>query len=150
MGVKPFVTGFAKTRHNSAWTEIHFIAWHESHTLGLSRHTNDRAKDNQVCFHRQHFSDPVNPWRSMWCHWGALIRLYVVSASCHRPSSPGRYTVVVFVFHWAQNGWFSVPRAPLARLRLPPTPTTTPHPPPAHPPPIELIPDIGHCSWEKV
>ena len=59
-----YVTGFAKTRHNSAWTEIHFIAWHESHTLGLSRHTDDRAKDNQVCFHRQHFSDPVNSWRS--------------------------------------------------------------------------------------
>ena len=53
-------TGFAKTHHNPARTEFHIIAWHESHTLALSRHTNDRAKDNQVCFHKQHFSDPVN------------------------------------------------------------------------------------------
>ena len=50
-----YVTGFAKTQHNVARTEIHFIAWHESHTLALSRHTDDRTKDNQVCFHRQHF-----------------------------------------------------------------------------------------------
>ena len=61
--VRKNMTGFAKTRHNVARTEIHFIyiAWHESHTLALSRHTDDGAKDNQVCFHRQHFSDPVNP-----------------------------------------------------------------------------------------
>ena len=42
-----FVTGFAKTQHNDA--------------LALSRHTNERAKDSQVCFNRQHFADPVNP-----------------------------------------------------------------------------------------
>ena len=56
-----YVTGFAKTRHSVTRTDIHFIAWHKSHTLALSRHTDDKAKDNQVCFHRQHFSDPVNP-----------------------------------------------------------------------------------------
>ena len=55
-----YVTEFSKTRHNDAITEIQFTAKHESHTLALPRHTNDRAKDTQVCFHRQHFSDPVN------------------------------------------------------------------------------------------
>ena len=55
-----YVIGFAKTRHNDALTEIHFIAEHESHTLALSRQTSDRAKNDQVCFHRQHLSDHVN------------------------------------------------------------------------------------------
>ena len=29
--------------------------YHESHSSTI-----DRATDNQVCFHRQHFADPVN------------------------------------------------------------------------------------------
>ena len=38
------VNGFAKTLNNPARTEIQIMAWHESHTLALSRHINDRAR----------------------------------------------------------------------------------------------------------
>ena len=62
--VRIYVSGFSKTWHNDARTKIQFIAQHKSHTLALSRHTNDGATDSQVCFHRQHFIDPVNSWRS--------------------------------------------------------------------------------------
>ena len=50
---------------------IPIIAWHESHTLALSRHTNERATNSQVCFHWHHFCGPVNPLWSVQCHWGA-------------------------------------------------------------------------------
>ena len=40
------------------------MAWHESHTLALSWHTNVRARNSQVCFHWHHFCDPVNSWQS--------------------------------------------------------------------------------------
>ena len=59
MGLYTNVTGFAKTQHNPARIEIHF-AYHESHTLALYIRTLNRAKDDQVCFHRQHLSDHVN------------------------------------------------------------------------------------------
>ena len=116
-----------------ARTEIHFIAWHESHTLALSRHADDKAKDNQVCFHGQHFCVLVNPWQSIWCHWGTLIRLHVVLGSCQRPSWPGSYTVAVSVFYWAHNGCFSVPMNGLACLWLPTSPPSAFHLPPLPP-----------------
>ena len=46
------------------------------------------------------------------------------------------YTVAVFVLYSTHSGSFSVPVDDLTRLRLP-------TPPPACPPPIELIHDIG-------
>ena len=58
------MTWFAKIRNNPARTEIQIMAWHESHTPALSRHTNGRATNSQVCFHRHHFCDPVNSWQS--------------------------------------------------------------------------------------
>ena len=63
------VTWFAKTQNNPARTEIQIMAWHESYTLALSRlialsrHTDGRATNNQVCFHwnhKYHFCDTVN------------------------------------------------------------------------------------------
>ena len=127
------MTGFAKTWHNGARTEIHFI---ESHTIALSRQTSDRAEDDQVCFHRQHLSDHDSPLRGVWCHWGALIRLHVVLiASCfQRPSCPDMYTVAVFVLYSTHSGSFSQPVDGLTRLRLPTCPSPTS---------IELIHDIG-------
>ena len=53
-------TGFVKIQRNAARTEIHFIALHGSHTLALYRQT---SKVDQVCFHRQHLSNHVNPLR---------------------------------------------------------------------------------------
>ena len=58
------VTWFAKTHNNPAKTKIQIMAWHESHTPALSRHTNGRAINSQVCSHRHHFCDPVNSWQS--------------------------------------------------------------------------------------
>ena len=47
------------------------------------------------------------------------------------------YTVAVFVLYSTHSGSFSQPVDGLTRLRLPT------HAPPARPPPIELIHDIG-------
>ena len=47
------------------------------------------------------------------------------------------YTVAVFVLYSTHSGSSSVPVDGLTRLRLPT------QPPPARPPPIELIHDIG-------
>ena len=52
-------------------------------------------------------------------------------------------TVAVFVLYSTHSGSFSVPVDGLTRLRLPTRPQRPPHPPPARPPPIELIHDIG-------
>ena len=49
-----------KTRNNPARIEVQIMTWHECHTLAQSKHTNDRATINKVCFHWHHFCDPVN------------------------------------------------------------------------------------------
>ena len=48
---------------NHPITEIHFIAYHTyySHTSVLSRHSINVAIDDQVCFYRWLFVDPVKP-----------------------------------------------------------------------------------------
>ena len=51
--------------------------------------------------------------------------------------------VAVFVLYSTHSGSFSVPVDGLTRLRLPTHPQRPPHPPPARPPPIEFIHDIG-------
>ena len=52
-------------------------------------------------------------------------------------------TVAVFVLYSTHSGSFSQPVDGLTRLRLPTHPQRPPHPPPARPPSIELIHDIG-------
>ena len=81
------------------------------------------------------------PLHGVWCHWGALIRLQVVSNCSQRPSCPDMYTVAIFVLYSTYSGSFSVPVDGLTRLRLPTHPAHPQHPP--RPPPIELIHDIG-------
>jgi len=44
--------------------EIYFIAYYNSHTQALSRHSNTIAIDKKVCFYRQLFADPVKPRRT--------------------------------------------------------------------------------------
>ena len=58
-----YVTGFAKTRQNSARTETQFCARHESHTPVLSTNTIDRAtyRYSRVCFYWHYLCDLVNP-----------------------------------------------------------------------------------------
>ena len=53
------------------------------------------------------------------------------------------YTVAVLVLYWTHSGSLTVPVDGLTRLRLPTHPQHSPHPPPARPPPIESIHDIG-------
>ena len=56
-----YVTGFAKTDRIVTTAEIQFIVQHCSYTQPLSRHTNYKAIDGQVCFHRQPFANSVKP-----------------------------------------------------------------------------------------
>jgi len=58
-----YVTGFAKTLHTHK-IEIYFIAYYNSHTCALSRHSNKTAIDKQVCFYRQTFVNPVKSQRT--------------------------------------------------------------------------------------
>ena len=40
-----------------------------------------------------------SPLWGIWCHWGALIRMHVVSSCCQRLSWPDKYTVAVFLLY---------------------------------------------------
>ena len=96
--------------NNPTRTDILIMAWHESHTLALSRHTNQRTTNSQVCFHWHHFCDPVNSWKStMECAvpLGIIIRLHLVSNCCWWPYQPDKWTVAVCALQWIHNGCFS-------------------------------------------
>jgi len=48
--IASYVTGFVKTIPVRTRIEIHFIAYYNSHTQGLSRHSDTIAIDGQVWF----------------------------------------------------------------------------------------------------
>jgi len=48
-----YVTGFGKTVPVHTRSEIHFIAYYNSHTQALSRHSNTIAIDKKICFYRR-------------------------------------------------------------------------------------------------
>jgi len=76
-----YVTGFGKTDHECTRFEIHFIACYNSHTQALSRHSDTTAIDKKVCFYRwllPTLSSHAGPSQTLWGHWLALIRWYVV------------------------------------------------------------------------
>jgi len=54
------VNGFAKAQLRIR-IEIHFIAYYNSHTQGLSRHSDTIAIEKKVCFYRRLFADPMKP-----------------------------------------------------------------------------------------
>jgi len=56
-----YVTGFGKTVPNRTRIEIYFIAYYNSYTQGLSRHSDTIAIDKRVCFYRRLFADPMKP-----------------------------------------------------------------------------------------
>jgi len=57
------VTGFGKTVPVRTRIEI-FIAYYNSHTQALSRHSDTIARDKKVCFYRWLFADPIKPHRT--------------------------------------------------------------------------------------
>ena len=126
---------------------IPIMAWHESHTLALSRHTNERAINSLVCFHWHHFCDPVNSWQS------TMERAVPLGSNCCRwPYWPDKWTVAVCALQWTHNGCFSSQMYGGTRLWLPiplhhpphPLPPPTPPlPPPTPPPSIPYKPN----SW---
>jgi len=63
-GIPSFVTGFGKTVPVHTRIEIHFIAYYNSHTQGLSRNSNTIAIDKKVCFYRRLFANPIKPCRT--------------------------------------------------------------------------------------
>jgi len=59
--INAIVTGFGKTVSTRTRIEIHFIAYYNSHTQGLSRHSDTVAIDKKVCFYRWLFANPMKP-----------------------------------------------------------------------------------------
>ena len=132
-----YVTWFAKTQNNPTRTEIQIMAWHESHTPALSRHTNGRATNSQVCFHRHHFCDPVNSWQSTMESVVPLghtnkamfgIKLLLATIPAWQVNCGCLCNTQWLLF--CSNVWKNPPSAP-------------------HPPPIYWIHDIGE-AWKKV
>ena len=141
-----------KHQNNPGRTDIPIMAWHESHTLALSRYTNEKATNSQVYFHWHHFCDPVTSWQStMEC---------VVLLGCTNKATFGVRLLPVTVSAWQVNcGCFCTPmdtqwllfqsniwKNPPLACYPPPPPTS---PPPAHPPPINWIHDIAWRGLEK-
>jgi len=56
------VTGFGKTVPVCTRIEIHFVAYYNSRTQGLSRHSDKIAIDKKVCFYRWLFADLNKPY----------------------------------------------------------------------------------------
>ena len=122
------MTWFAKTQNNPARTEIQITA------CALSRHTNGKATNSQVCFHRHHFCDPVNSWQSSMECVVPLARTNKATLGIKLPSA----TVLAWQVNcgclctsmntqwllFCSNVWKNPPTAP----HLPPPPT------PSHPP----------------
>jgi len=58
------VTGFGKTIPVRTRIEIHFIAYYNSCTQELSRHSDTIVIDKKVYFYRWLFADPIKPHRT--------------------------------------------------------------------------------------
>jgi len=72
--VHTYLTGFGKTGHVRTRIEIHFIAYYNSHTQALSRHSDTIAID-KVCPYRQLFADAIKPCRTNTAPVGPLEAL---------------------------------------------------------------------------
>ena len=58
------VTGFGKTVPIRTRIEIHFIAYYNSHTQGLSRYSYTIAIDKKICFYRRLSTGHIKPHRT--------------------------------------------------------------------------------------
>ena len=130
------MTGFDKTRLPRTRTEIQFMTKRESHTLALSTCTNDGAIDDQVCFHRGSFDDPVKPQRSTTGSMGPLmgtnkaawgVKLLLVTVSAYQVDC-GCFCAILNTQHC-----FCLLVDGITRLRLPTHPQRPPTPYKIHP-----------------
>ena len=123
------MTGFVKTDQIVTTVEIQFIVLHCSYIHPLSRHTNYKAIDGQICFHRRSFADPVKPRRSTRgsmgplmginkAAWGVKLLLTTVWA-CQVDC--GSFCALLKTQHCCLSpcGWYCLPSA----SHPPPTPT---------------------------
>jgi len=58
------VTGFGKMGCVHTRIVIHFIAYYDSHTQALPRHSDTIAIDKKVCFYIWLLADPIKPRRT--------------------------------------------------------------------------------------
>jgi len=73
--IKLFVTGFGKTVPVRTKIEIHFIAYYNSHTQALSRHS-DTIEIRRSTFTEDFLltlASHAGPAQTLWGHWGVLI-----------------------------------------------------------------------------
>jgi len=74
--VATYVTGFGKTIPVCTRIVIHFIAYYNSHTQALAKHSGTIAIDKKVCFYTWlllTLSSHAGPTQTLWGHWGSLI-----------------------------------------------------------------------------
>ena len=83
-------------------------------------------------------SSCIGALRGLWGHWGALIRIGVVSNCWQCPSRPILWVVYISVTYWGDSITVCALMAGRTRLWL----AHHPHPPPTHPPPIHDTRDI--------
>jgi len=67
-----YVTGFGKMVHVRTWIEIHFIAYYNSHTQALSRHSDTIGINKKIYFCRRLFTDPIKLCRTITDPLGPL------------------------------------------------------------------------------
>ena len=128
------------SRNNPARTEIQIMAWHESHTPALSRHTNGRATNSQVCFHRHHFCDPVNSWQSSMECVVPLGRTNKATLGIKLPSA----TVPAWQVNCGCLCTSMNTHGLLFCSNVWKSPPTAPHPPPPPTPPTPYILNPGY------
>jgi len=137
------VTGFGKTVPVHTRIEIHFIAYYNSHTQGLSRHSDTIVIDKKVCFYRQLFANPMKP---CWTNSDPVGPLGCINRVACGPKLFHSMSALLMV--WSGLLWASVwptvhtTWSPVSESIVnPPTlPLHPPHPPPAHPPPYLWYP----------
>ena len=78
----------------------------------------------------------------LWGHWGALIRVGVVSNCWQCPSQSILWVVYISVIYWGDSTTLCILMAGIAHFRLATHPTTPPHHPPYCSPLTHDIHDI--------
>jgi len=117
--------------------EIHFIAYYNSHTQGLSRHNDTIAVDKKVCFYRWLFDDSIKLRRTNTDHVGPLGCINRVACGPKLFHSTSALLMVWSGLLWpsvwpiVHTTWLPVSDCIVNQPTLPLQP---PHPAPAHSP----------------
>jgi len=129
-----YMTGFGKTVPVRKKIEIHFIVYYNSHTQGLSRHSDTIVIDEKVCFYRWLFAGPMKP---CWTNSDPVGPLGYINRVACGPKLFHSMSTLLMV--WSGLLWASV--WPTVHTTWSPVsesivnPPTLPLHPPAHPPP---------------